>query len=175
MLLSYVAVAVLLAVGALAAWTWKLADPAAGPATGAATIEVVETVNPAPGPRIPVGKVRPLAGCSWTNMMITKEAGTKDLLTAFVGARYIIDTGLMEVTYDSGARVVLQGPTVYEVDGRNGGFFCTSAPPPFCAKSRKNTALRPLKWEQRPQLRPPAPATGSSSAFTLAARAMPAR
>ena len=29
----------------------------------------------------------------------------------------------MEITYDTGAKVILQGPATYEVDSTNGGFL----------------------------------------------------
>ena len=80
-LLSYVAVAILLGVGTLAAWAWKLPHGPALRAVGPAAIEVVETIDRAAGPTTPVGQITQTVGCRWTNMMITKETPTKDLLT----------------------------------------------------------------------------------------------
>lgn len=46
-------------------------------------------------------------------------------LGAFVplGCEYLLASGLMEITYDGGAKVVLQGPCNYEVKSENSGFL----------------------------------------------------
>jgi len=40
-----------------------------------------------------------------------------------IGDRFTIASGLLEITYDTGARVILQGPCTYDVDSRDGGFL----------------------------------------------------
>ncbi len=40
-----------------------------------------------------------------------------------LGRKYSLASGLMELTYQSGAKVILQGPCTYEVDSANGGFL----------------------------------------------------
>ncbi|MBU4400226.1 MAG: FecR family protein [Planctomycetes bacterium] len=40
-----------------------------------------------------------------------------------LGGKYILDAGLMEITYDSGAKVILQGPCTYEVESSSGGYL----------------------------------------------------
>ncbi len=37
--------------------------------------------------------------------------------------KYILDSGLLEITYDSGAKVILQGPCTYEVESSAGGYL----------------------------------------------------
>ncbi len=37
--------------------------------------------------------------------------------------KYILDSGLLEITYDSGAKVILQGPCTYEVESTAGGYL----------------------------------------------------
>ena len=108
-LLSYLAVAVLLGVGTLAAWAWKLPRGPARADRRPATIEVVENTGRSAGPKTPVGRITQTVGCRWTNMMITKETPTKDRLTVSLGARYIVDAGLLEITYYSGARWFSRG------------------------------------------------------------------
>lgn len=41
-----------------------------------------------------------------------------------LGRKYTLASGLMEITYDTGAKVILQGPVTYEVESKNGGFMC---------------------------------------------------
>ena len=40
-----------------------------------------------------------------------------------MGRKYALASGLMEITYDTGAKVILQGPCTYEVDSAAGGFL----------------------------------------------------
>ena len=40
-----------------------------------------------------------------------------------LGRKYKLDSGLMEITYDSGAKVILEGPCTYEVESENGGYL----------------------------------------------------
>ncbi len=40
-----------------------------------------------------------------------------------LGRKYKLDSGLMEITYDSGAKVILQGPCTYEVESTAGGYL----------------------------------------------------
>ncbi len=40
-----------------------------------------------------------------------------------LGRKYILDSGLLEITYDSGAKVILEGPCTYEVESENGGYL----------------------------------------------------
>ena len=40
-----------------------------------------------------------------------------------LGDTFALRSGLMEITYDTGAKVILQGPVKYEVEAKNGGFM----------------------------------------------------
>ena len=40
-----------------------------------------------------------------------------------LGRQFKLESGLMEITYDTGARVILQGPVTYEVESAAGGFL----------------------------------------------------
>ncbi|MCG2684291.1 MAG: hypothetical protein L6306_11850, partial [Planctomycetales bacterium] len=40
-----------------------------------------------------------------------------------LGRKYILDSGLMQITYDTGAKVILQGPCTYEVESSSGGYL----------------------------------------------------
>jgi len=66
-----------------------------------------------------VGKITGMVDCKWS-----KDApapiGYDNVL---IGRRFKLDSGLMEITYETGAKVILQGPVTYEVDSRDGGFL----------------------------------------------------
>ncbi len=40
-----------------------------------------------------------------------------------LGDNFALASGLMEITYDTGAKVILQGPVTYEVESKDGGFL----------------------------------------------------
>ncbi len=40
-----------------------------------------------------------------------------------LGRKYILNSGLLEITYDSGAKVILEGPCTYEVESTAGGYL----------------------------------------------------
>jgi len=40
-----------------------------------------------------------------------------------MGDRFVLSSGLLELTYDGGAKVILQGPVTYEVDSRESGYL----------------------------------------------------
>ena len=44
-------------------------------------------------------------------------------LTSPWAARYALASGLMEITYDSGAAVILEGPCSYTVESKAGGYL----------------------------------------------------
>ena len=57
-------------------------------------------------------------------MVDCKWAGTAfDSPVVPLGRKYELASGLMEITYDTGAKVILQGPVTYEVESKNGGFL----------------------------------------------------
>ena len=66
-----------------------------------------------------VGKITGMVDCKWANPNTETFHGTNVLL----GRKYALASGLMEITYDTGAKVILQGPVSYEVESKNGGFM----------------------------------------------------
>jgi len=66
-----------------------------------------------------VGRVTGMADVQWADINTSTECGNGVPL----GRKYALASGLMEITYDTGAKVILQGPVTYEVDSRDGGFL----------------------------------------------------
>ena len=58
-----------------------------------------------------VGRITGMVDCQW-------NGGSRVSL----GQKYDLPSGLMEITYDSGAKVILQGPVTYSVE-TNGGYL----------------------------------------------------
>jgi len=66
-----------------------------------------------------VGRVTDMVDVRWADPNTATEHGMR----VPRGRKYTLVSGLMEITYDSGARVILQGPVTYEVDSRDSGFL----------------------------------------------------
>jgi hypothetical protein len=63
-----------------------------------------------------------------------------------LGDKFALSSGLMEITYDTGAKVVLQGPVTYEVESANGGYLSVGK---LTARVEKRTAVRSTEYEVR--------------------------
>jgi hypothetical protein len=66
-----------------------------------------------------VGRISGTAGCKWNDPH--NEVVNGDHVP--LGRKYTLASGLMEITYDTGAKVILEGPATYEVESKNGGFL----------------------------------------------------
>ena len=66
-----------------------------------------------------VARVTAAADCKWDN----PNEGTFAGAWVAVGRKYALASGLMEITYTSGARVILEGPCEYAVDSDAGGYL----------------------------------------------------
>lgn len=66
-----------------------------------------------------VGRITAMVGCRWSKDGRV-PSGYDNIL---VGRQFKLDAGLMEITYTTGAKVVLQGPVTYEVAAKNGGYL----------------------------------------------------
>ena len=65
-----------------------------------------------------VGKITGMGDCKWADPNTETFNGANVLL----GRKYVLASGLIEITYDTGAKVILQGPVTYEVE-TNGGYL----------------------------------------------------
>ncbi len=67
-----------------------------------------------------VGRITGMADCEWADRRTTPPSSAAAVP---VGGKYALSSGLMEITYHTGAKVILQGPCTYEVDSARGGFL----------------------------------------------------
>ena len=77
-----------------------------------------KTSIPEQGP-VFVGRITGMVDCRWTDPPPAPVGFERVVL----GRKYALASGLMEITYDTGARVILQGPCTYEVESPNGGYL----------------------------------------------------
>ncbi len=65
-----------------------------------------------------VGRITGAADCRWADPKLAPDGAAVPM-----GGKYALASGLVEITYDTGARVILQGPCTYEVDSARSGFL----------------------------------------------------
>ena len=115
---SYVLAAMIVGVGMLVGWAWQVSNlPAPS----------IAKDHPQPLPTSPVidqepvfvGRITAMADCKWPNPRLAPVGFDRVALDC----RYELASGLMEITYDSGAKVILQGPCSYRVDSATGGYL----------------------------------------------------
>ena len=113
-LFSYTMAALMLGLALLAGWTWKISHEQ----------QVVQDIRPqghelvTPETQL-VGRITGTVDCRWTDP--ATEVFERDAVS--LGRKYALEAGFMEITYHSGAKVILQGPATYEVESANGGFL----------------------------------------------------
>jgi hypothetical protein len=66
-----------------------------------------------------VGRITGMADCVWRN---PKTAMAQNARVSR-GQKLAIASGLLEISYNTGARVILQGPVTFEVESNNGGYI----------------------------------------------------
>ena len=105
---------VILAVMLLGAWLYKISIPEPPAVERSRSIATLDTPLPAI-----VGHVTGMHECRWA------DADTETFLGAPVrlDSKYSLDAGLLEITYSTGARVILEGRCEYAVESRVGGYL----------------------------------------------------
>jgi hypothetical protein len=66
-----------------------------------------------------VGRVTGMFDCQWSD----PSTKTVEKAEFSLGRRYALASGLMEITYKTGVKVILQGPAVYEVESADSGYL----------------------------------------------------
>jgi len=100
----------ILAVGALGAWFYQIDIP--HPATRMEWSQSFSD-NKTNSDRLQfVARVTGMADVQWADVQTATVTGANVPL----GRKYALSSGLLEISYDTGATVILQGPVVYQVD-----------------------------------------------------------
>ena len=95
--------------------------------------QFVQQSNALPSSPTVVGQITGMANCVWEGSELrvqgsgenaSEENSPKNLKSPVsLGDRLSITSGLLEITYHSGAKVILQGPVTYEVESAAGGYL----------------------------------------------------
>ena len=83
-----------------------------------------------------VGQVTGMADVKWSD----DQTATINGANVPLDRKYALASGLMEITYKTGAKVILQGPCTYKVDSRDGGLLSVGK---LTARLEKNVATSP--------------------------------
>ncbi len=83
------------------------------------TVPNVPSPAPEPEPEIvSVGRITGMVDCQWVD---ANDAPFHDRVV--LGTKYMLKSGLLEITYKTGAKVILQGPCTYKAESAAGGFL----------------------------------------------------
>ncbi len=117
---SYAAAVVIVGIGLLIGWVYQVSITRP---------DQRESVHVAPPSKpadlrsdhelVFVGRVTDMVECQW----VDPKAGTVNYAFVPLGRNYALASGLMEITYDAGVKVILQGPCTYQVESRTGGYL----------------------------------------------------
>ncbi len=117
-LFSYAAATVITGMAILGAWVYKVS---VGGGMQGSPVPVVTANQPPSLPAKPerelVGQITGTADCRWADPQEVPSAAVP------LGRKYELASGLVEIAYKTGAKVILQGPCRYEVDSACGGFL----------------------------------------------------
>ena len=111
---SYAAAAVIVTVGLLIGWAYHV--PVYQQFADNARQSDGASLHPEPE-MVFVGRVTGMVDCHWAD----PKTGTIVYAYVPLGRKYTLASGLMEIAYDTGARVILEGPCAYEVESKAGG------------------------------------------------------
>ena len=103
-----------------------------------------------------VGRITGMVDCKWMENPKSEIRNPKQIRNqkseirnqksfVFFGDRFALASGLMEITYDTGAKVILQSPVTYEVESATGGFLSVGK---LTAKLEKSDKRGTLNAEQ---------------------------
>ena len=79
-----------------------------------------------------VGRITGMVDCKWEGSGVRGQgSGAENQKSEIrnqkshvvLGDTFALSSGLMEITYDTGAKVILQGPVSYEVESKDGGYL----------------------------------------------------
>jgi hypothetical protein len=119
-LLSYGVAAAVVAVGMLMGWICQVSFPQSNrtEVAGGTPHSPATPLQPEPE-QVFVGRISGMVDCQWVDPRNAPVGFDRVAL----GRKYALVSGLLEIVYDSGARIILQGPCDYEVESGTGGYL----------------------------------------------------
>ena len=115
-LFSYAVAVFVVGVGLLIGWAYQVPHSQEAATTGP---HLAAATASAEREAAFVGRITGLIGCRWADPTSEPSNGAQVSL----GRKYVLLSGLMEITYDTGAKVILEGPCTYKAESRSGGYL----------------------------------------------------
>jgi hypothetical protein len=117
-LFSYAVAAMTVAIGLLVGWMYEVSVSQQPVAQQSGARPLAIPIAKTPEMQF-VGQITGTFDCQWA------DASTAAVDRAYVplGRRYALASGLLEISYDSGAKIILQGPCTYQVKSGIGGYL----------------------------------------------------
>ncbi len=117
---SYAAAVVIVGIGLLLGWAYQVSTPRPDQRESVRLVPPPKSTEKRFEPKLVfVGRVTDMVECRWAN----PKRGMVHYARVPLGAKYALASGLMEISYDNGARVILQGPCTYQVNSPAGGYL----------------------------------------------------
>jgi hypothetical protein len=139
-LFSYLTAAILLGTALVIAWAWKLPDYAEIARQPQAPVAKPQRERDAKMEF--VGRITGMVDCQWSD----PHTAVPGPVAVPLGRKYALASGLLEITYDTGAKVILQGPVTYKVESASGGYLSVGK---LTARVEKGEAVRSTEYEVR--------------------------
>jgi len=121
-----------MSIGALGAWLYQVDVPSSTARANRRSAATYAAIN-AERSENRVGRITGIADCRLQegSRLKARSSKTRDFQSLIpnpqslvsLGDRFVLSSGLLEITYDTGAKVILQGPVTYEIDSAAGGFL----------------------------------------------------
>ena len=107
---SYAAAVVIVGIGLLIGWAYQVSIPRPDQRESVHVALPPSRPTSDPSPKLVfVGRVTDMVECQWAD----PKTGTVNYAYVPLGRKYALASGLMEITYDTGVKVILQGPCTY--------------------------------------------------------------
>ncbi len=132
--------------------------------TGSQNRTTPNAPSPTPEPEIvSIARITGMVDCVWVN---SDDAPFHDRVV--LGTKYMLKSGLLEITYYTGAKVILQGPCTYTAESTAGGFLSLGK---LTARVEKKSGRRGEGEKGRPAdlatQSPPLPLSPSPTLFSV--------
>jgi hypothetical protein len=117
---SYAAAVVIVGIGLLVGWACQVSAPQSDwQAVVDKGTRPTAAANHDEGGKVVVGRITGMAECRWSD----PHEAPVGFDRVYVDRRFDLLSGLLELSYDTGAKVILQGPCTYKVESKTGGYL----------------------------------------------------